>query len=209
MRSIRDRLFRRAAFAIAMAGATAAFSATAGMAVAVSVPADTAQSVQRTPDGLIAVGQAAPGFAVPDGSGRVVRLADFRGHPLVLYFYPKDDTPGCTKEACSFRDDFAGFDSLGVRVVGVSVDDPASHRAFAGKYNLHFPLLADTSATVVRLYGAGVEFDQSGEQRWIAKRVTYLIDSGGVVRRVWPKVNPVGHSSEILGAWREMTTGAR
>ncbi len=156
----------------------------------------------RGPDGLILLGKAAPAFALPDGSGSLHRLADFRGHPLGLYFDPMDDTPGCTKEACSFRDDLGAFDSAGVRVVGVSADDPASHRAFAKKYGLRFTLLSDTTGTVLRLYGAGVDIGEGGAKRVIAKRITYLIDKDGIVRRVWPKVNPVGHSAEIMVAWK-------
>ncbi len=132
-------------------------------------------------------------------------LKDLRGKaPVVLYFYPMDDTPGCTKEACAFRDDAARYDSLGVRVIGVSTDDPASHRAFAAKHKLPFTLLADTTGTVVQLYGTGVEIEQRGAKRWIANRVTYLIDAGGAIRQVWPRVNPVGHSVEILAAWTKL-----
>jgi peroxiredoxin Q/BCP len=160
--------------------------------------------LNRTEDGLLAVGQSAPDFTLADATGHPVRLNDLRGTPVVLYFYPMDDTPGCTKEACAFRDDAARYDSLGVRVIGVSTDDPASHRAFATKHKLPFTLLADTTGAVVRLYGTGVEIEQRGSKRWIANRVTYLIDAGGAIRQVWPRVNPVGHSMEILAAWAKL-----
>lgn len=175
---------------------------------AIFEPVATPDTVgMRSADGFISVGRAAPAFTLPDGTGREFRLADFRGRPLVLYFYPMDDTPGCTKEACSFRDDSKAFDSLGVRVVGVSADDPASHRAFAAKYRLGFTLLSDTTGAVLRLYGAGVEIDQRDVKRVIAKRITYLIDKDGIVRHVWPKVNPVGHSAEILASWQGLVSG--
>ena len=161
-------------------------------------------SLNRTTDGLVAVGQPAPEFTLPDAAGRAVSLKTFRGRPLVLYFYPMDDSPGCIKEACAFRDDRARYDSLGVRVVGVSTDDPASHRAFAAKHELPFTLLADTTGTVVQLYGTGAAVEQEGSKRWIAKRVTYLIDAEGVIRQVWPRVNPVGHSDQILAAWEQL-----
>lgn len=159
------------------------------------------------PEPLLAVGAEAPDFTLADAAGRPIRLKDLRGRPVVLYFYPMDDTPGCTKEACAFRDDAARYDSLGVRVVGVSTDDPRSHRAFAEKHKLPFTLLADTLGTVVRLYRTGVEIEQAGTKRWIARRVTYLIDAGGTIRQVWPMVNPVGHSEEILAAYAKLSPG--
>ncbi len=158
------------------------------------------EEIRRSADGLIATGSRAPDFALPDQAGETIRLAELRGAPLVLYFYPMDDTPGCTKEACAFRDEKAAYDSLRVRVVGVSTDDPRSHRAFADKHGLTFPLLADSSGEVSRLYGCAVEVDRAGGKRWIARRVTYLIDAEGTVLRVWPRVDPAGHAGEILAA---------
>jgi thioredoxin-dependent peroxiredoxin len=169
-----------------------------------SAAAGSADSLRRTGDGLLAVDQLAPDFTLSDATGKSTRLSGLRGQPLVLYFYPMDDTPGCTKEACAFRDDAARYDSLGIRVLGVSTDDPRSHRAFAAKHRLPFTLLADTLGTVVRLYGTGVEVEQGGRKRWIANRVTYLVDADGFIRQVWPRVNPVGHSEEILSAWQRL-----
>jgi thioredoxin-dependent peroxiredoxin len=168
----------------------------------------TGASETPKPEPLLAVGDAAPDFTLTDGAGRSVRLLDLRGKPIVLYFYPMDDTPGCTKEACAFRDDAARYDSLGIRVIGVSTDDPRSHRAFAAKHKLPFTLLADTLGTVVRLYRTGVEIEQGGNKRWIANRVTYLIDAEGFIRQVWPRVQPVGHSAEILAALAKLPPGA-
>lgn len=187
---------------LAGTGAAAGSRAPAASEASGSFIAGSADSLRRTGDGLLAVGQPAPDFTLADANGREVRLSALRGKPLVLYFYPMDETPGCTKEACAFRDDAGRYDSLGIRVLGVSTDDPRSHRIFAAKHQLPFTLLADTLGTVVRLYGTGVEVDQGGRKRWIANRVTYLIDAEGNIRQVWPRVNPVGHSEEILSAWQ-------
>lgn len=158
----------------------------------------------RTPDGLIAVGAAAPGFELSDGSGHAVRLKDLLDRPLVLYFYPMDDTPGCTAEACSYRDDSAQFDSLGVRVVGISTDDQLSHRAFAAKHKLPFTLLSDTLAVVSRAYGVAFDIEVAGSTRTIARRVTFLIDRAGVVRHVWPKVDAAASGTEVLAVVRKL-----
>jgi thioredoxin-dependent peroxiredoxin len=158
----------------------------------------------RTPDGLVAVGAIAPDFELADASGKIVRLKDLLGRPLVLYFYPMDETPGCTTEACAFRDDAKGFDSLGVRVVGISTDGTASHLAFAARHKLPFTLLSDTLATVSRAYGVAFDIEVSGSKRTIARRVTFLIDRSGTVRHVWPKVDPAGSSVEVLAALRKL-----
>jgi peroxiredoxin Q/BCP len=144
--------------------------------------------------GVPVVGSAAPDFSLPDQDGRVVHLADWRGHWLVLYFYPKDDTPGCTQEACSFRDDLAKLSALGAKVVGISLDDTSSHATFARKYHLPFPLLADPDAAVARRYGALSD--------WVlfkfAKRNTFLIDPQGRIARVYTKVDTARHSAELI-----------
>ncbi len=134
----------------------------------------------------------------------VVRLKDLLDRPLVLYFYPMDETPGCTAEACAFRDDTKQFDSLGVRVVGISTDGAASHRSFAARHKLPFTLLSDTLATVSRAYGVAFDIEVSGSKRTIARRVTFLLDRAGVVRHVWPKVDPAGSSTEVLTALRKL-----
>jgi peroxiredoxin Q/BCP len=145
--------------------------------------------------------QPAPDFILPAvGSDNVVKngqvqLSALRGHTVVLYFYPKDNTPGCAAEACSFRDADHEMQKRGIVVLGVSVDDIASHQKFADKYGLPFPLLADTDATVSRLYGVKNMFVWKSLG---VNRETFLIDKEGIVRKVWPKVKAVGHAQEVL-----------
>ncbi|MFA6121004.1 MAG: peroxiredoxin [Sideroxydans sp.] len=140
------------------------------------------------------VGEAAPDFNLSDQEGKQHQLKDFAGKWLVLYFYPKDDTPGCTQEACAFRDDLSKLTKLGAQVVGVSVDDGASHAEFAKKYHLPFPLLADSKAEVAARYGALMDLGVFK----IAKRYTFLIDPQGMVAKVYQKVETSRHSSEII-----------
>ena len=140
------------------------------------------------------VGEAAPGFSLPDQNGQVHALREYAGKWLVLYFYPKDDTPGCTQEACAFRDDLHEISDLGAQVVGISVDDSSSHAEFAKKYHLPFPLLADKTAAVADRYGALRDF-------WIlkfAKRYTFLIDPQGRINKVYTNVETSRHSKEII-----------
>jgi len=142
----------------------------------------------------LAIGDPAPGFTLADQHGTERRLADYRGEWVVLYFYPKDDTPGCTTEACNFRDDYFALREGGARVLGVSVDSAESHAAFAGKYGLPFPLLADTEHQVTTAYGAlgGI---------WplrMARRVTYIIDPQGRIAQIYPRVNAKTHSREVI-----------
>jgi peroxiredoxin Q/BCP len=150
--------------------------------------------------------QAAPDFTLPAvGDEHVVKngqvhLAELRGKTVVLYFYPKDDTPGCTAEACSFRDANHLMQRRGVVVLGVSADDVASHQKFADKYGLPFPLLADTDTTVSQLYGVWKERNLYGKKFLGVNRETFLIDKEGVVRKVWPKVKAEGHAQEVLEA---------
>jgi peroxiredoxin Q/BCP len=141
-----------------------------------------------------AVGSTAPDFSLQDQQGKVRKLTDFRGKWLVLYFYPKDDTPGCTIEACSFRDGQALISVLGVQVVGVSVDDTSSHSAFAEKYKLPFPLLADTDGSVAARYGALSDWKLVK----FAKRQTFLIDPQGVVCKSYLKVDADTHAAQVL-----------
>ncbi len=148
----------------------------------------------------LSVGDMAPGFDLTDQQGRQHRLADYRGQWLVLYFYPKDDTPGCTKEACSLRDEFAAFRQLDVAVLGVSLDDTASHEAFAKKYRLPFPLLSDSGGKVAKAYGSLGGF---GPIRY-AKRHTFIIGPDGRIAQVWRKVDPGAHSGELLEALRAL-----
>jgi len=147
---------------------------------------------------LLSVGDEAPNFRSTDQDGKPVSLADFRGRRVVLYFYPKDDTPGCTKEACSFRDVWAQFRKRKVDVLGVSVDDEKSHKKFAEKFSLPFTLVADPDKAIVRDYGVWGQKSMYGRKYMGTHRVTYLIDEKGKIAAVWPKVKPEGHAEEIL-----------
>lgn len=151
-------------------------------------------------------GAPAPLFTLPDQDGKPVSLADFAGRWVVLYFYPKDDTPGCTKEACSFRDSYGALQAKGAVVLGVSGDSATSHRKFADKYGLPFPLLADTDHEVARAYGAWGTKRMYGKEYEGLIRSTVVIDREGKVAHVWPKVKPEGHGEEVL-AWLEAHTG--
>lgn len=148
------------------------------------------------------VGGAAPDFDLADQDGKSHQLKDFAGKWLVLYFYPKDDTPGCTQEACTFRDDLSKLTKLGAQVVGISVDDGASHAEFAKKYHLPFPLLADTKAEVAARYGALMDLAVFK----IAKRYTFLIDPQGKVAKVYLKVETSKHSTEIIEDLKQLST---
>ncbi|MCS6829355.1 MAG: thioredoxin-dependent thiol peroxidase [Armatimonadota bacterium] len=149
-------------------------------------------------------GQQAPDFALPAADGNMVRLSDLRGKKVVLYFYPKDDTPGCTKEACSFRDNLEALQEMGVAVIGISPDGVASHQRFAQKYGLTFPLLADEGAQVAAMYGVWKEKKQYGRTYMGIERTTFLIDEAGVVRKVFPKVKVDGHVEEVIEAVRSL-----
>ena len=147
---------------------------------------------------LLEVGAKAPKFTTTDQDGNRVTLDDFKGRPVVLYFYPKDDTPGCTKEACAFRDEFSEFRNLGAEVLGVSTDDERSHKKFVEKFSLPFRLLADTDREIVEAYGVWGEKSLYGRKYMGTNRVTYVIDGKGRVAAVYPKVKPETHAAEIL-----------
>ena len=149
---------------------------------------------------MIEEGKKAPAFAVKDQSGKTVKLADFAGKYVVLYFYPKDDTPGCTKEACSFRDDHSKLQKAGAVVLGVSPDDEKRHGKFIAKYELPFSLLADTDHALAEKYGAWGEKSLYGKKYLGIIRSTFLIGPDGKVAKVWPKVKPEGHAAEVLAA---------
>ena len=140
----------------------------------------------------LAVGTDAPAFTVKDTNGKTVSLSDFAGKTVVLYFYPKDDTPGCTKQACSFRDAHVNYQGKDIVVLGVSADDQAAHQAFTQKYDLNFPLLADTEKAMIKAY----DVDGGG----YAKRVTYVIDGNGKIIHVDASVNTSSHASDVLAA---------
>ncbi len=150
--------------------------------------------------------QPAPDFTLPAiGSDNVVKngrvqLSALRNHVVVLYFYPRDDTPGCTAEACSFRDANREMQKRGVVVLGVSADSIESHRKFADKYGLPYPLLADTDTAVSNLYGVWNEKEYAGKKYMGINRETFLIDKEGIVRKVWPKVKAAEHAQEVLEA---------
>jgi peroxiredoxin Q/BCP len=149
-------------------------------------------------------GQPAPAFTLTADNGEKVRLLDFKGRPVVVYFYPKDDTPGCTKEACAFRDRQKELGKLGAAVLGISADSMESHGKFRDKYRLNFPLLADVSHRVAEKYGAWREKNMYGKKSMGVQRSTYLIDSTGKVARVWKAVKVDGHDEAVLGALAEL-----
>ena len=150
---------------------------------------------------MLKEGGQAPDFAVRDTDGNEVHLADFRGRKVVLYFYPKDDTPGCTKQACSIRDSYSEFEERGIKVLGVSLDDQASHRKFADKYELPFTLLSDTDHSVADAYGVYGEKEFMGKKYMGVDRKTFLIDEQGRVKKVIDKVNVEEHADEVLEAF--------
>ncbi|HHY89052.1 MAG TPA: thioredoxin-dependent thiol peroxidase [Chloroflexi bacterium] len=145
-------------------------------------------------------GVPAPDFKLKDQNGMPHRLQEYLGKPVVLYFYPKDDTPGCTKEACSFRDAFAEYKEAGVVVLGVSPDDSESHRKFATKYNLPFTLLADEGHQVAELYGVWGKKKRFGREYEGIHRTTFLINESGIIQQVFEDVKPENHSQEVLAA---------
>jgi peroxiredoxin Q/BCP len=156
---------------------------------------------------MIQVGQAAPNFSLSDQDGNPVTLSGCKGAPVVLYFYPKDDTPGCTKEACAFRDAFAEYRRRGARILGVSPDDAASHARFVKKYELPFTLLADPEHRVCESYGVWKEKNLYGRKSMGVERTTILIDDDGVVRATFPRVKVDGHSDAVLAALDQLREG--
>lgn len=149
-------------------------------------------------------GTKAPAFALVNDAGKKVKLSDYLGHPVVLYFYPKDDTPGCTREACAFRDRSAEFAKHKAVVLGVSADDTVSHAKFRDKYQLNFPLLADPDHAMCEKYGAWREKNMYGKKSMGIQRSTYLIDAQGKIARVWKKVSVDGHDEQVLAALAEL-----
>jgi thioredoxin-dependent peroxiredoxin len=148
---------------------------------------------------MVEEGEAAPDFSVAADDGSTVALRDFLGRKVVLYFYPKDDTPGCTIEACEFRDALPDLEERGAVLLGVSPDPPASHRKFKEKHGLNFPLLADEDHEVAKAYGVWKEKSLYGRKHWGVARTTFLIDEDGRVAKVWRKVRPEGHAEAVTG----------
>ncbi len=149
---------------------------------------------------MVETGQPAPDFTLPDQNGVMVTLSSLKGKPVVLYFYPRDDTPGCTREACAFRDARADYEKAGARVLGVSPDTSASHEKFARKFELPFTLLADTEKKVCESYGVWQEKTLYGKKSMGVVRSTFVIDRDGVVRKVFPRVKVDGHADAVLKA---------
>ena len=145
-------------------------------------------------------GDPAPAFTAMTNGGATVSLADFKGRNVILYFYPRDNTPGCTKEACAFRDHFADFERKGAMVLGVSTDPVKSHDKFVAKYQLPFTLLADEDKKIVRAYGVWGPKTFMGVKYAGTSRVTFLIGPDGKIKKIWPKVKPAEHAEEVLAS---------
>lgn len=154
-----------------------------------------------SPDaGGLSVGDAVPSFALPDQDGNVVSSDSLRGEPYVLYFYPKDDTPGCTKEACGFRDEIGKFREKGVRVLGVSPDKPESHARFRAKFGLNFTLLSDVDKSLIQSAGVWVKKQNYGREYMGVERSTFVVGGDGKVQKVWRRVRVDGHAGDVLGS---------
>ena len=151
----------------------------------------------------VEVNQSAPAFSLADETGKIRTLEEFAGRPLVLYFYPKDDTFGCIKEACSFRDDYHVYEEAGVTILGVSPDSPKSHAKFKEKFNLPFSLLADVDHTLADAYGVWGRKKFMGREYDGIFRSTFLIAPDGKIRKIFPDVKPEGHSAEVLAALKD------
>ncbi len=143
-------------------------------------------------------GTKAPAFSLPDQDGKKVALKDLKGKPVVIYFYPADDTPGCTKEACQFNDNLATFNRAGVKVIGISPDGAIKHNRFREKYGLKFPLLSDPEHKVMEAYGAWGEKTMYGKKTVGVIRSTFLVDEKGVITRAWYNVRADGHAAKVL-----------
>ena len=154
----------------------------------------------QAPSLSLKTGDLAPDFSTATSGGGHVSLADFTGRNVILYFYPRDDTPGCTKEACAFRDQFAAFQAKGAVVLGVSTDSVKAHDKFAAKFRLPFPLLADDEKKIVQAYGVWGEKRFMGRKYLGIHRVTFLIGPEGRIKKIWPQVKPEEHALEVLAA---------
>ena len=154
---------------------------------------------------MLTAGTKAPAFLLPDQNGKVHQLSDYKGKWVLLYFYPKDDTPGCTKEACSLRDNYNAFEKMGTIVLGVSTDSVKSHKKFEEKYGLPFPLLADEEKKVVEAYEVWGKKKFMGREYMGTNRVSFLIDPNGNISKVYETVKPAEHAEEVLGDRKEMS----
>jgi thioredoxin-dependent peroxiredoxin len=157
----------------------------------------------------IEAGAKAPAFTLTADDGSKVRLADLKGQPVVVYFYPRDDTPGCTREACSFRDQKAALKKLGAKVLGISTDSIESHGKFRDKFDLNFPLLADEDHKVAEKFGAWREKNMYGKKSMGIQRSTFLIDADGKVVKVWKAVKVDDHDAQVIAALAELREHAK
>jgi len=153
---------------------------------------------------MLEVGKKAPAFNLPDQDGKKHRLSEYAGKWVLVYFYPKDNTSGCTKEACAIRDDWSGFKKLGAVVLGVSKDSVKSHSNFADKHSLPFTLLSDESTKMIEKYGAWQKKKMAGREYMGIVRISYLVDPKGKIAKVYPKVKPPEHSAEVLADLKEL-----
>jgi thioredoxin-dependent peroxiredoxin len=165
--------------------------------------------IQNEPSGWLQEGDKAPAFTLSADDGSKVKLSDLKGSPVVLYFYPADDTPGCTREACAFRDRSAELKKLGAKVLGVSPDDVASHVKFKTKFKLNFPLLADPEHKVAEQFGAWREKNMYGKKKMGIVRSTFLIGADGIIHRVWKSVKVDGHDAAVIKALQELTAQSK
>ena len=156
--------------------------------------------MSKAAGGDLKIGQKAPDFTVLNDKGEKVKLSDFKGKKVVLYFYPKDDTPGCTKEACAFRDGAGEIKKLGAAIIGVSVDSVETHKKFKTKFDLNFPLLADTDKKMVEAYGTWKEKSMYGKKYMGIERTTFIIDEQGKISHIFPKVKVDEHYDEVIEA---------
>ena len=150
------------------------------------------------------VGDKAPAFKLKNQDGELISLSDLKEKPVVLYFYPKDDTPGCTKEACNFRDEFPKFGKMKAEIIGISTDSVDSHKKFADKYNLPFNLLADEKKEIVEKYGVWKEKNMYGRKYMGIERTTFIIDANGKISKIFPKVKVDDHNKEVMDALKEL-----
>ena len=150
------------------------------------------------------IGDKAPAFKLKNQDGETISLSELKGKPVVLYFYPKDDTPGCTKEACNFRNEFPSFGKLNAEIIGISSDSVESHKKFAKKYNLPFNLLSDENKEVVEKYGVWKEKNMYGKKYMGIERTTFIIDSEGKIKNIFPKVKVDEHNEEVKSALKEL-----
>lgn len=167
-------------------------------------PQQKADAPKAAPPPGLGIGDRAPDFTMPVTGGSTISAAQLSGQPYILYFYPKDDTSGCTAEACGFRDALPAFDRLGATVIGVSKDSIASHEKFKAKYHLNFPLASDADAKLAAQFGVWVEKSMYGRKYMGIDRSTFLIDAEGVIRAVWRKVSVSGHVDSVRAALSEL-----